>query len=122
MFTLMPRPVQPRTIEFVPRVTFFKPAGIPRIELEEIALTLDELEAVRLADLNGLYQEQAAPKMDISRSAFARILESARRKVADALVHGKCLRLEGGAVRPGPGRTGICPRDCPCRRHQGSRR
>ena len=115
----MPRPVQPRTIEFVPRVTFFKPAGIPRVELEEVALTLDELEAVRLADLNGLYQEQAAPKMDISRSAFARILESARRKIADALIHGKCLRFAGGPVRSGPGRAGICPRDCPCRQRKG---
>ena len=122
MFICMSRPVQARKIEFVPRITFFKPAGVPRLELEEVALTLDELEALRLADLNGLYQEKAAPKMAVSRSAFARILESARRKVADALVHGKCLRLEGGAVRPGPGRTGICPRDCPCRRQLGGRR
>ena len=119
MFIPMPRPVQTRTIEFVPRVTFFKPAGIPRIELEEVALTLDELEAVRLADLNGLYQEKAAPKMDISRSAFARILESARRKIADALVHGKSLKLEGGPVQAGPGRAGVCPRDCPCRHRKG---
>ncbi len=117
----MPRPVQTRKIEFVPRVTFFKPAGVPRVELEEIALTLDELEALRLADLHGLYQEKAAPKMGISRSAFARILESARRKVADALVHGKCLRLEGGPVQAGPGRAGVCPRDCPCRRRKGRR-
>ena len=122
MFISMARPVQPRKIDFVPRVVFFKPAGTPRVELEEVALTLDELEALRLADLNGFYQEKAARKMDVSRSAFARILESARRKVADALVHGKCLRLEGGAVRPGPGRTGICPRDCPCRRQLGGRR
>ena len=119
MFTCMSRPVQTRKIEFVPRITFFKPAGVPRVELEEVALTLDELEALRLADLNGFYQEKAAPKMDVSRSAFARILKSARRKVADALVHGKCLRLEGGSVRSGPGRTGICPRDCPCRRRPG---
>ena len=119
MFIPMPRPVQPRTIEFVPRVTFFKPAGIPRVELEEVALTLDELEAVRLADLNGLYQEEAAPKMDISRSAFARILKSARRKIADALVHGKSLRLEGGPVQARAGRTGVCPRDCPCRHRKG---
>ena len=111
----MPRPVQPRKIGFVPRITCFKPAGVPRFELEEVALTLDELEAVRLADLNGLYQETAAPRMDISRSAFARILESARKKIADALVHGKCLRLAGGPVHPGPGRAGVGPRDCPCR-------
>ena len=120
MVISMPRPVQPRTIEFVPRVTFFKPAGIPRVELEEVALTLDELEAVRLADLNGLYQETAAPKMDISRSAFARILESARHKIADALIHGKSLKLEGGPVRAGSGRAGVCPRDCPCRRRKGN--
>ena len=116
----MPRPVQPRTIEFVPRVTFFKPAGIPRVELEEVALTLDELEAVRLADLNGLYQEKAAPKMDISRSAFARILESARKKIADALIHGKSLKLEGGPVQASTGRAGVCPRDCPCRHRKGN--
>ena len=116
----MPRPLQTRKIAFVPRVTFFKPAGIPRVELEEVALSLDELEAVRLADLNGLYQEQAAPKMDISRSAFARILESARRKIADALVHGKSLKLAGGPVQAGPGRAGTCPRDCPCRRRKGN--
>ena len=120
MFNHMPRPVQPRTIEFVPRVTFFKPAGISRVELAEVALTLDELEAVRLADFNGLYQEQAAPKMGISRSAFARILESARRKIADALIHGKSLKLEGGPVQAGPGRAGVCPRDCPCRHRKGN--
>lgn len=116
----MSRPLQTRKIGFVPRVVFFKPAGIPRVDLEEVALSLDELEAVRLADLNGLYQEQAAPKMDVSRSAFARILESARRKIADALVHGKSLKLEGGPVQAGPGRAGICPRDCPCRRRKGN--
>ena len=116
----MSRPVQPRKIGFVPRAAFFKPAGVPRAELEETALTLDELEAVRLADLNGLYQEQAAPKMNISRSAFARILESARGKIADALIHGKCLRFEGGPVRMGPGRAGVCPRDCPCRHRKGN--
>ncbi len=115
----MPRPVQSRKIEFAPRFTFFKPAGVPRIALAETALTLDELEALRLADLHGLYQEQAAPKMGISRSAFARILKSARMKVADALVHGKCLRLRGGPVLKAPGRAGVCPRDCPCRQRKG---
>ena len=120
MFISMARPVQTRKIQFVPRVTFFKPAGIPRVELEEVALTLDELEAVRLADLNGLYQEKAAPKMGISRSAFARILESARKKITDALIHGKSLKLEGGPVRAQPGRAGVCPRDCPCRHRMGN--
>ena len=115
----MSRPVQTRKIEFVPRITFFKPAGVPRVELDGVGPALAAREAPRPAALNGFYQEKAAPKMDVSRSAFARILKSARRKVADALVHGKCLRLEGGFVRSGPGRTGICPRDCPCRRRPG---
>ena len=120
MLISMPRPVQTRQIDFVPRVVCFKPAGMPRAGLEEVALTLDELEAVRLADLHGLYQEQAAPKMGISRSAFARTLESGRNKIADALVHGKSLRMEGGIVQARPGRAGICPRDCPCRRKKGN--
>jgi uncharacterized protein len=63
-----------------------------------VTLTLDEVEALRLADLQGLYQEQAAEQMKISRPTFARIIEEARRKVAEALIHGKALRLEGGAV------------------------
>lgn len=118
----MPRPIQTRKIEFVPRVNCFKPVGVPLTRLQETALTLDELEALRLADLNGLYQEAAAEKMAISRSAFARTLESARRKIADALIHGKSLRMEGGPVQAGPGRAGICPSDCPCRHRRGWRR
>lgn len=68
-------------------------------DLDEITMTLDEFEALRLADLNGLYQEQAAAQMAISRPTFSRIVDAARRKVADALVHGKALRIEGGPVR-----------------------
>jgi len=94
----MPRPFCQRRIAFVPSVTYFKPAGIPLRELEEVALTLDELEAIRLADLQGLYQEQAAQEMGVSRATFGRIVESARRKVAHALTSGKALRLEGGPV------------------------
>ncbi len=62
-------------------------------------LTLDEFEALRLSDLDGLYQEQAAAKMNVSRATFSRIVDEARRKTADALVHGKALRIEGGPVR-----------------------
>jgi predicted DNA-binding protein (UPF0251 family) len=76
----------------------FKPAGIPRVELEEVLMTLDEFEAMRLADLEGHYQEQAAELMGVSRATFSRIVETARRKVADVLVHGKALRIEGGQV------------------------
>ncbi len=68
------------------------------IELEQVTLTLDEVEALRLADLEALYQEDAAKKMKVSRATFARIIEQARRKVADALIHGKALCLEGGVV------------------------
>ncbi len=94
----MPRPCCLRQIGFRPCANFFKPTGIPFHELEQVTLALDEVEALRLADLNGLYQEQAAEQMKISRSTFSRIVEEARRKVADALIHGKALRLEGGAV------------------------
>ena len=118
----MPRPFCKRFVGWQPHVALFKPAGIPAGELEIVVLSLDEVEALRLADLNGLYQEAAAEKMAISRSAFARTLESARRKIADALIHGKSLRMEGGPVQAGPGRAGICPSDCPCRRRRGWRR
>jgi predicted DNA-binding protein (UPF0251 family) len=94
----MPRPCCLRYIDVRPCAVYFKPAGIPMRLLEEVVLTLDELESLRLADLEGCYQEQAAKKMKISRPTFSRVVEQARRKVADALIHGKALRLEGGAV------------------------
>jgi predicted DNA-binding protein (UPF0251 family)/predicted Fe-Mo cluster-binding NifX family protein len=76
----------------------FKPAGVPCRGIDEILLGADEAEAIRLADLEGLYQEAAARRMGISRPTFSRIVESARRKIADAIVNGKVLRIEGGAV------------------------
>ena len=75
------------------------PQGIPARTLEGIVMTLDEFEAVRLAHLDGLYQDQAAAQMNVSRSTFSRIVDSAHRKMTDALVHGKALRIEGGPVR-----------------------
>lgn len=95
----MPRPPCCRRIAGSPLAAVFKPIGIPMRDLEEVVMTLDEFEALRLADLNGLYQEQAATQMGISRPTFSRIVDAARRKVADALVHGRALRIEGGAVR-----------------------
>jgi uncharacterized protein len=97
----VPRPFCNRSIAGRPAVSIFKPIGIPVSELEEIVMTLDEFEALRLADLEGLYQEKAAEKMKISRPTFSRIVDSARRKVADALVHGKALRIEGGPIHMG---------------------
>lgn len=78
----------------------FKPAGVPTDLLTEVVMTLDEFEAIRLADLEGLYQEEAAKRMGISRTTFGRILDSARRKTAELLAGGRCLKLEGGHVHP----------------------
>jgi predicted DNA-binding protein (UPF0251 family) len=92
----------------------FHPAGIPARELVEIVLTLDEFEAIRLADLEGLYQEQAAERMSVSRPTFGRILAAAHRKVAEALAHGKTLKIEGGTIRMERLRSPRC--ECPrCR-------
>lgn len=87
-----------RRVLALPSITVFKPAGVPTRDLEQLTLTLDEFEAIRLADYDGLYQEAAALRMGVSRQTFGRIIESARRKVADALVNGKALRMEGGAA------------------------
>jgi predicted DNA-binding protein (UPF0251 family) len=73
----------------------FRPAGPRRERLESVMLRRDEAEAVRLADLQGLYQEDAAGRMGVSRQTFGRIVESARRKIADAIINHKCLRIEG---------------------------
>jgi predicted DNA-binding protein (UPF0251 family) len=82
--------------------------------MDEIVLTLDEFEAIRLADLEGLYQEQAAERMIVSRPTFGRILAAAHRKVAEALAHGKTLKIEGGTIRMERLRSLRC--DCPrCR-------
>lgn len=82
----------------MPQYGLFKPAGVPCSSLEEVVLTMDEMEAMRLADLEGMYQEQAAQQMNISRQTFGRVIESARRKVAQALCRGQALRIEGGIV------------------------
>ncbi len=94
----MPRPRVPRCVEEEPPAKAFKPAGIPAIALERVILELDEFEALRLADLEGLYQEDAAQLMGVSRQTFGRILESARHKVAEALVEGKMLIMKGGSA------------------------
>jgi len=88
----------------VPGVTFFKPAGIPLKFLEEVQLTVEEAEAIRLKDLEGLEQAAGAAKMNISRPTFQRILASARQKIADALLNGKAIRIEGGNFEMSPRR------------------
>jgi len=90
----MARPLCPRTILHSPPATYFKPAGIPLRDLEEVVLAADELETMRLACCEGLYHAEAAKRMGISRQTFDRILRKARCKVAGALVHGHALRIE----------------------------
>lgn len=94
----MPRPRCCRRITGHPPTPLFKPAGIPAHRLEVVRMTLDELEAVHLADREGLYHEAAAARMDVSRATFGRILEAAHRKIAEALIEGRALRIEGGPI------------------------
>lgn len=72
----------------------FKPCGVQRVNLQRVVLGEDEMEAIRLADLEGLYQEECATKMGISRTTFSRLIESARKKIADALINQKALRIK----------------------------
>jgi predicted DNA-binding protein (UPF0251 family) len=78
----------------MPDSTYFKPRAIPLTELEEVAVSMDEVEALRLADYKGLYHEVAAARMKISRQTFGRILNGARKKVAECLIKGKALKIE----------------------------
>jgi len=90
----MPRPKKSRCVSCKPDVTYFKPRGIPLMELEELSITMDELEAIRLADHEGLYHEDAARKMKISRQTFGRILNRAHKTIAESLLKGKALKIE----------------------------
>lgn len=118
----MPRPRRCRRIRFMPWFTQFVPAGVESPEI--LTLTLDELEAIRLKDLEGLPQEEAAKKMGISQPTFNRILKSARGKIAESLVSGKLIRIEGGEYKMVPprgrgrgiGRAGFGapPHECVC--------
>ncbi len=85
-----------RRVSSVPPVDYFKPAGIPMVNLQEVNLLVEEAEAIRLKDLEELEQEECADKMSVSRTTFSRILDSARRKIADALLNGKAIRIQGG--------------------------
>ena len=95
----MPRPLICRRVVCCPPAQYYRPAGIPLSGLEEVCLTRDELEALRLADLKGLYQAEAARKMGISRQTFGNIVEAARKKVAEVLVNGRALRIQGGVFQ-----------------------
>ncbi|HSJ55571.1 MAG TPA: DUF134 domain-containing protein [Anaerolineae bacterium] len=92
----MPRPRKRRILSQRPRPAIYKPAGVALDDLRRIVLLNEELEALRLADLDGLSQAQAAQRMGVSRSTFQRILSRARRQVALALTEGQALQVEGG--------------------------
>ena len=90
----MPRRKIPRCVRFKPNVYYFKPQGIPLRFLEEVVLFPDELEALKLYEVDGLAQTAAAKKMKISQPTFARILESANKKIAQAIIAGKAIKIE----------------------------
>ena len=98
----MPRPVKQRMVLGRPPATVYKPAGIPARQLQWMRLTLDEFEAIRLVDGEGLDQETASMHMGVSRPTVTRILASARAKIAQTFIHGQALVIEGGPVVQAP--------------------
>lgn len=89
----MVRPIKPRRLCFNPSVNYFKPRAIPLSSLKEVELRLDELEVLRFCDYQGLEQKEAAKEMNISQSTLQRILTSARKKIAEAIVDGKAIKI-----------------------------
>ncbi|MGI6589595.1 MAG: DUF134 domain-containing protein [Candidatus Iainarchaeum sp.] len=94
----MARPRIPRRINFEPNATYFKPAGVPLKELEEVVLSFEEAESIRLKDLVGLSQTTAAKKMNISQPTFYRILIFARKKIAEAVINGKAIKIQNAGT------------------------
>ena len=92
----MPRPRRKRLVGMMPGATYFKPAGIRIRDLDEVILAIDEYEAIRLKDYEELDQEKAAKKMGISQPTFHRLIVVARKKISDAIINGKAIRIEGG--------------------------
>jgi len=90
----MPRPCKRRRVRGKPNSSYFKPAGIRMINLEETILSMPEFEAIRLVDLQEIPQIEAGEKMQISQSTLSRILSSARKKIADAITNGKAIKIE----------------------------
>lgn len=89
----MVRPKNPRHLRFNPRVMYFKPRGVPLSELEEVELLSDELEALKLHDVDGFDQIEAAKKMKVSQPTFGRILDKAYKKIAKAIIEGKAIKI-----------------------------
>jgi uncharacterized protein len=118
----MVRPKKIRLVGYQPEVTYFKPRAVPLSELDEVEISIDELETLRLANLEKLSQEEAAGRMNIHQSTFQRILSKAREKVTDAIVNGKAIKINGGEYKMqgrgrmggqkagGPGGICVCPK------------
>ena len=103
----MPRPPKWRKVEFIPNIQHFIPLDIQAKDMEENVLRIEEVEAIRLKDLEKLEQEECAVKMEISRQTFQRILNTGREKIADSIINGKAIRIEGGNFT-----RNICPVRC----------
>jgi len=95
----MVRPIKDRMVAFDPEVNYFKPRGIPMIDLEEVTITVDELEAIRLSDLYGISHEEGGERMGVSRATFGRIIQKAHKTIADAIINGKAINIGGGNYR-----------------------
>lgn len=108
----MARPRKDRIVAYNPEVSYFKPRGIPMVDLDEVLLTVDEREAIRLADLLGYSHEDAGERMGVSRATFGRIIQKARQHVADALINGKAINVEGGNYRMVMDRRLFLCQDC----------
>jgi len=89
----MARPIKPRRVQFDPKAVYFKPRALPLSTLEEVELNLDEMEALRLCELEELDQVEAAKEMKISQSTLQRLLSSAHKKITDALINGKAIKI-----------------------------
>lgn len=92
----MVRPLISRKVGYKPEVSYFKPRGIPMTKLHEVLLTVDQREAIRLADLEGMTHDDGGQYMGVSRSTFGRILRMARKILADAVINGKAINVQGG--------------------------
>jgi uncharacterized protein len=104
----MPRPKKSKIVGFEPGVTYFKPRAVPLSRLQEVEITHEELETLRLANLEKLSQSEAASMMGVHQSTFQRILSRARENVSDALVNGKAIKIKGGEYKM-PGKDGTGP-------------
>lgn len=103
----MSRPTKWRKVEFIPSIQYFVPLGSEKGNIEENIIRIEEVEAIRLKDVEKLEQEECAERMEVSRQTFQRILNTAREKIADSIINGKAIRIEGGNFT-----RNICPVKC----------